>query len=133
MKPKPYKTLRSNDIHWFGDNNSHSGKTHILDEVSFEDDYHPFYVKAICGTSFKTRYKDSAHNLDTERGVGCFKCMIKAGYVKYDSPVKIEHAKDKVQVGKIYEVLIPFLCSRFHTETKKYNVGDSYFYHFKSE
>ena len=59
--------------------------------------------------------------------------MIKAGYVKYDSAVKIEHAKDKVQVGKIYEVLIPFLCSRFQTETKKYNVGDKYFYHFKSE
>ncbi len=131
MKPQPHKTLKSNDIHWFGDNNNHTGKTHILDPVSFEDDYHPFYVKTICGTSFKTRYKNSAKNLDTKTGVGCFKCMIKVGYVKYNSPYIVD-LHTKTQVGKIYEVLVPFVCSRFSSQTREYKAGDKYLYHFKS-
>ena len=133
MRPQTLKTLKASDNHWYGDGNNHSGKTHILDEVSFEDDYHPFYVKAICGTSFKTRYKDSASNLDSKTGVGCFNCMVKAGYLKYDSPYFTEHAGDKVQVGKIYKVLVPFTCWRFSSEERSYEAGDKYLYHYSSK
>jgi hypothetical protein len=133
MRPQTLKTLRASDYYWYGDNNSHNGKSHILDEISFDDDYHPFYVKAICGTSFKTRYKDSASNLDSKIGVGCFNCMVKAGYVKYDSPYCIELTGQKEQVGKVYEVLVPFECWRFSSEKRTYKAGDKYIYHYSSK
>ena len=61
MKPQPYKTLKANDRSWFGDSYHYTyeltGKEHIIDEESFAEDYHPFYVKCICGAKFKTSYK----------------------------------------------------------------------------
>ena len=59
--------------------------------------------------------------------------MVKAGYLKYDSPYFTEHAGDKVQVGKIYKVLVPFTCWRFSSEERSYEAGDKYLYHYSSK
>ena len=121
MKLTELKTLKSQDSHWFGDGNNHTGKEHILDNISFSDDIHPFYVKTICGTKFKTRYKESAYALNINKGVNCIKCMIKAGYLKYDSPRLMQYgAMEKPQqIGKYYTVKIAFA---------DYKVGDIYEY-----
>ena len=125
MNETNFVTLKASDRHWYGDGNNQEGKEHILDNVSFEDDFHPFYVKTICNTKFQTRFKDSATSLDTSKGVNCFKCMIKAGFLKYHSPLLLEYGamKKPQQIGKNYTVLIPF---------KNYEVGDIYEYLYKT-
>ena len=121
MKLTELKTLKAQDSHWFGDGNNKQGKEHILDDVCFEDDFNPFLAKSICGTKFKTRYKDSAYALDINKGVNCIKCMIKAGYLEYDSPRLMQYgAMEKPQqIGKYYTVEIAF---------DDYEVGDIYEY-----
>lgn len=128
MKPQTLKTLKANDRSWFGDDYHYtyelSGKEHIIDEVSFEEDYHPFYVKGICGTTFKTRYKDTAANLDMSKELSCFKCVKKAGFVQYHAPLYLEpHKENSPQVGKYYKVLIAFDI---------YKKGDIYSYYYRT-
>jgi len=121
MKLTELKTLKAQDRMWYGDGNNQEGKEHILDDVCFEDDFNPFLAKSICGSTFKTRYKDSAYQLDISKGVNCIKCMIKAGYLKYDSPRLMQYgAMEKPQqIGKYYIVEIAF---------DDYEVGDIYEY-----
>ena len=65
MNETSYKTLKAQDRMWYGDgNNQEAVERTILDDVCFEDDFHPFLAKSICGSTFKTRYKDSAYELD---------------------------------------------------------------------
>ncbi len=127
MNELNYRTLKARNRDWYGDSYHYDmeGKEHILDDVSFEKDYHPFYVKTICGTEFKTRNKESATYLETDKSVTCFKCMIKAGFVKYHSPLNLEFGamtKPK-QIGRQYTVLISF---------EGYKVGDIYEYVFRT-
>ena len=122
-----HRTLKANDRMWYGDTYHYDvqGKEHIIDDVSFTKDYHSFYVQGICGTRFKTRNKDNASYLDTNKSVTCFKCMIKAGFVKYHSPLNLKFGsmtKPK-QIGKKYTVLISF---------DDYKVNDIYEYTYKT-
>jgi len=121
IKTQPYRTLKAQDRMWYGDGNNQDGKEHILDDVCFEDDFNPFLAKSICGSTFKTRYKDSAYPLDVSKGVNCIRCMVKAGFLKYDSPVMMQYGamEKSQQVGKNYKVQFPF---------DDYKVGDVYKY-----
>lgn len=127
MNELNYRTLKARDRNWYGDSYHYDmqGKEHILNNVSFEKDYHPFYVETICGTKFKTRNKEGASSLDTDKGVTCFKCMVKAGFLKYDSPLHLKFGamEQPKQIGKKYIVLISF---------KDYKVGDTYEYTYKT-
>ena len=129
MRPQLLRTLKANDRHWFGDAYHYSyeleGKEHIIDEISFEDVYHPFFVRAICGTKFKTRYKESAKNLDLGNELTCFRCVKKAGLVSYYAPLYLEpHKKNSDIVGKYYKVLIAFSI---------YKKGDIYPYYYRTK
>lgn len=121
MNETNYRTLKAQDRMWYGDGNNSDGKEHIIADVSFEKDFNPFLAKSICGSTFKTRHKDSAYPLDTSKGVNCIRCMIKAGFLKYDSPIVMKYGamENSEQIGKNYKVQIAF---------QDYKVGDIYEY-----
>ena len=118
--PRTYKTLKSYSRAYLD-----SGRTHILNFDCLEDTAHPFLAWGICGTEFRATGKQYAHDLVSEDGVSCFKCMLKAGYLKYDSPKTYTNPYDqsKVQCGKYYLVMISF---------DNYKVGDIYTLQFQS-
>ena len=54
-----------------------TGKMHILDNASFEEDTHCFIAVGICGTVFQTYYKNKALDINIDQ-VTCQKCYKKA-------------------------------------------------------
>lgn len=54
-----------------------TGKMHILDNASFEEDTHCFIAVGICGTVFQTYYKHKALDVNIDQ-VTCSKCLKKA-------------------------------------------------------
>ena len=127
-KLSQFKTLKSKDhSHDWKEDWNHTGKTHILDEVCLDEDYSAFYALGICGTQFKHRTKYNNNKLNISKGVDCFKCMLKAGYFKYDSPTYL----DSMQIGNYYIVQIAFAETR-HRKLVEYEVGDTYEYLFRT-
>ena len=127
MSKTNFRTLKSSDRSWYGDTYHYDmqGKEHIINDVSFTNDYHPFYVESICGTRFKTRNKDNATYLDTNKSITCIKCMIKAGFLKYHSPLYLKYGgmTEPKQVGRNYKVLVSF---------DDYQVNDTYEYLYRT-